>query len=86
MIFTVIKTLITGIDVRGYSSLICVMLLIGGIQLIFLGVIGEYLERVFIEVKRRSLYFIYEYSGDDKYKEVTGDEITKNFDTVRKKI
>ncbi|MBS6041239.1 MAG: glycosyltransferase family 2 protein [Clostridium baratii] len=84
MIFTVIKTLITGIDVPGYYSLICVMLLIGGIQLIFLGVIGEYLGRVFIEVKRRPLYFIDEYSGTDEDKDVTGDEITKNFDTIKR--
>ena len=60
------------------------MLLIGGIQIIFLGVIGEYLEIVFIEVKRRTLYFIDEYSGHDEDKEVTGDEITKNFDTIKR--
>ncbi|MDO5038256.1 glycosyltransferase family 2 protein [Clostridium sp.] len=84
MIFTVIKTLVTGIDVPGYSSLICVMLLIGGIQLIFLGVIGEYLGRIFIEVKRRPLYFIDEYSGTDEDQEVIRNEINKNFDTVGK--
>ena len=84
MIFTVIKTLVTGIDVPGYSSLICVMLLIGGIQLIFLGVIGEYLGRIFIEVKRRPLYFIDEYSGTDEDQEVIRNEINKNVDTVGK--
>lgn len=63
MIYIIIKTLILGIDVPGYSSLICVMLLMGGIQLIFLGVIGEYLGRIFIEVKNRPLYFIDDYEG-----------------------
>lgn len=64
MIFIAIRTLVYGIDVPGYASLICVMLLLGGIQLISLGVIGEYLGRVFIEVKDRPLYFIDEYSGN----------------------
>lgn len=63
MIFIAIRTLVYGVDVPGYASLICVMLLLGGVQLISLGVIGEYLGRVFIEVKGRPLYFIDEYSG-----------------------
>ena len=64
MIFTVIKTLVYGIDIPGYASIICIILMIGGIQLFCLGVMGEYLGRVFIEVKDRPLYFIDEYSGE----------------------
>lgn len=63
MIYIIIKTAMLGVDVPGYSSLICVMLMMGGIQLIFLGIIGEYLGRVFTEVKNRPLYFIDEYAG-----------------------
>ena len=63
MIYIILRTLILGVDVPGYSSLICIMLLMGGIQLIFLGVIGEYLGRIFTEVKNRPLYFIDEYEG-----------------------
>ncbi|WP_194192043.1 glycosyltransferase family 2 protein [Clostridium chrysemydis] len=81
MIYTVVKTIVTGVDVPGYSSLICVMLFIGGIQLIFLGIIGEYLGRIFTEVKRRPLYFIDEYSGVDNTKAPITNEITKNCDT-----
>lgn len=62
--FIVVRTVIYGIDVPGYASLLCVLLLIGGIQLISLGIVGEYLGRVFIEVKNRPLYFVDEYSGD----------------------
>lgn len=61
----VVRTFIYGIDVPGYASLICVVLLIGGIQLISLGVIGEYLGRIFIEVKNRPLYFVDEYSDEN---------------------
>jgi glycosyltransferase involved in cell wall biosynthesis len=57
----IIGTLIWGNPVAGYPSLLVVMLLLGGLQLITLGVIGEYLGRVFNETKQRPLYFVQEY-------------------------
>ena len=56
--FLIIRTLIFGIDVAGYASLMVAVLFFGGIQLITLGIIGEYLGRVYEEVKRRPLYFV----------------------------
>ena len=64
MIFTIIKTLVMGIDVPGYASTMVVILFLGGIQLIFLGVIGEYLGRAFYETKQRPLYFIDRYNEE----------------------
>lgn len=58
MIVILIKTLLFGSDVSGYPSLMMMILFLGGIQLISLGVIGEYLGRVFNETKRRPLYFV----------------------------
>ena len=66
IIFMLAKTLVYGIDVPGYASLVCIMLMLGGIQLLCLGVIGEYIGRIFIEVKNRPLYFIDEYSEENK--------------------
>lgn len=60
-IVVVYKTLVFGDPVRGYPSLMVVVLFLGGIQLTFLGVIGEYLGRMFNETKRRPLYLLKDY-------------------------
>jgi len=62
MLVIIFKTLFNGIDVPGYSSTMVVILFLGGIQLIFLGVIGEYLGRAFYETKGRPLYFVDRYN------------------------
>ncbi len=54
----IVSTLIYGIDVPGFASLIVLILFLGSIQLISLGVLGEYIGRILIEVKRRPLYLI----------------------------
>lgn len=55
---TLIKTLIFGISMPGYASLIIMILFLGSVQLIFIGVLGEYVGRIFTETKKRPLYHI----------------------------
>lgn len=64
-IFLTARTLVWGIDVPGYASLMTGMLFLGGVQLLSLGIIGEYLARVVAEVKARPLYLIAASDGFD---------------------
>lgn len=70
MIFTIIKTLIFGIDLPGYASLLSFMLLIGGINLIGIGMLGEYIGRIFIEVKGRPLYVVESVISSEEIEEI----------------
>ena len=63
MIIMIAKTLYFGIDVPGYPSIMCVVLFLGGVQLISIGVVGEYVGRIYYEVKGRPLYVIDGVSG-----------------------
>jgi len=57
-VFIIVLTVVTGRSVPGYPSLMVVVLMLGGTQLMTLGVLGEYLGRVFNEVKARPLYIV----------------------------
>lgn len=59
-IYLTVKTLLLGVDTPGYASLMVVVLFSTGVQLIGVGVLGEYLGRVFTEVKARPLYIVRE--------------------------
>ncbi len=63
-----VRTLIFGIDVPGWSTLVVAVMLLGGVQLISIGVLGEYLSRVFTEVKGRPGFIIAEdFSADSEH-------------------
>lgn len=59
----ILRTIIYGADVPGYASIMAVVLFLGGIQLISLGIIGEYVGRIYRETKQRPLYLIQEKIG-----------------------
>ncbi len=63
----VIRVLLFGVGVSGYPSIMAVVLFLGGVQLLSLGIIGEYIGRIFNETKQRPLYFVEQYhKGADK--------------------
>jgi polyisoprenyl-phosphate glycosyltransferase len=58
-----LRTILQGVDVPGYASIMAAILCMGGIQLISLGIIGEYLGRIYREAKHRPLYVVEETAG-----------------------
>ncbi|MGY3766902.1 glycosyltransferase family 2 protein [Vagococcus vulneris] len=66
MIFVLISTLIFGNSVPGYPTLVILILFLGGFQLLSLGILGEYLGKIFMETKDRPLYFIQSYCDEEE--------------------
>ncbi len=64
--YTVIKTLIFGDPVAGFPTLFTMILLLGGIQLLFLGVLGQYISRMYLETKHRPIFITKETSEDKR--------------------
>ncbi|MBQ4473915.1 MAG: glycosyltransferase family 2 protein [Lachnospiraceae bacterium] len=74
LLVLVIKTCISGIDVPGYASTIALILLLGGVILLCLGIVGEYLAKIYTEIKRRPVYLIGESRLKEREPEESGPE------------
>ncbi|HEM5968862.1 TPA: glycosyltransferase family 2 protein [Streptococcus suis] len=64
MVFVVFKTLVFGDPTIGWPSTICIILFLGGLQLMTIGILGKYLAKVFLETKKRPIYIIKEKSSN----------------------
>ena len=60
IVFIVVRTLVFGDPVSGWPSLVCIISLISGVQLFCLGIVGQYLAKTYMEVKRRPIYLLKE--------------------------
>ena len=71
ILITFIKTLVTGIDVPGYASLLCVVLFLGGTIQLSVGIVGEYVAHIYLEAKDRPVYILQE-------SDLASEELTKS--------
>ena len=72
MLYVLIKTLFYGDQVQGFPTIIITILFFGGVQLLSIGILGEYVGRIFNEVKKRPIYFVQEHNDEIK-KRIKGD-------------
>lgn len=66
IIVIIVKTLVFGDPTSGWPSLACIIIFVSGIQLFFLGIIGMYLSKIYLEVKERPVYIVKETEKDNK--------------------
>lgn len=62
LLFYMLKTLIFGDPIQGFTTLVCIILFLGGVQLLAIGILGEYIGRIFNESKHRPTYLVSEYN------------------------
>lgn len=66
LILVIIKRLAYGVDVPGYASIVVLVLFLGGLQLMSLGILGEYMSKVYDQVKNRPIYILKEHLKDEE--------------------
>jgi len=81
-LYFLIKTLLIGESVRGFPTLIVTVMILGGLQLMAIGIIGEYLGRLFIESKRRPLYLLEQYEPPSQPEDGTNPVIASYKESV----
>ncbi len=67
IVIIIIKTLVLGDPTSGWPSLVCIIFMVSGIQLFSLGIIGQYLSKTYLEVKKRPIYIIKDTNMKDTF-------------------
>ena len=66
MVFIIAKNLLYSDPVQGFATIMCAILLLGGIQLLSIGILGKYLEKTYAETKNRPIFIVKESNIDDE--------------------
>lgn len=70
VVVIVVKTLLLGDPIGGWPSLACMIMFMGGIQLLCIGVLGQYLAKTYLETKHRPIYIVAE-TNEDRHEDTT---------------
>ena len=65
LVIVIIEKLVFGIDVPGYATIVVLVLFLGGLQLFSLGILGEYISKIYVQVKNRPIYVLKEHLGKE---------------------
>ena len=65
IVFIIVKKLAFGDPTSGWSSMVCIILMLSGIQLFCIGIVGQYLSKTYLETKKRPIYIAAKTSEDD---------------------
>ncbi len=82
IIFIIVRQLLFGGSAFGWPSMVCVILLVGGLQLLSIGILGQYLSKTYLETKRRPLYIIKESNINDSAKTDANTENVTNTNSI----
>lgn len=74
LIFVIVQKLTVGIDVQGYATIVVLILLLGGVQLLSIGIIGDYVGKNYVETKKRPVYIVRKVIESEKAKEENNDK------------
>lgn len=75
IIFTIIRKLIFDDPTSGWPSLVCIIMMVSGVQLFCLGILGQYLSKTYMEVKNRPIYLVKEETGGEAQNEGEGEQV-----------
>jgi len=66
IVVIIVRTLVFGDPTAGWPSLVCIMLLLSGIQMLCIGIVGQYLAKTYLETKKRPIYLVGESNLEGK--------------------
>ena len=67
ILFIIVRTMVFGDPTSGWPSLVCIIMLVSGVQLLCMGIIGQYMAKTYLETKQRPLYLVEEEKLDETY-------------------
>lgn len=69
IVFIIVRTIVWGDPVAGWPSLVCIIFMVSGVQLLCTGIVGQYLSKTYLETKHRPIYILKDSSEENQYEQ-----------------